>query len=223
MIEARFHPLDLAIWPGTQTPPGRRKSPQFRSTWGQTLDLLEAELRHLRAKDIVIQAAFESRDIRQDGWPRADARKPSFPGVIVSFQSNVGPLRYATDVYHDGSYWVSGSPGVPGRTLPMPGWQANVRAIALSLEALRSVDRHGVTKRGEQYVGFGALPRATLALEAALTVEEAATVLGIESLADTTKDHVASAFREKARQHSEEPDKLHRVQRARDLLLEYLR
>jgi hypothetical protein len=42
----------------------------------------------------------------------------------------------------------------------MPGWQANVRAIALALEALRAVDRYGVTKRGEQYQGWTALPAA---------------------------------------------------------------
>jgi hypothetical protein len=36
--------------------------------------------------------------------------------------------------------------------------EANVRAIALALEALRKVDRYGVTKRGEQYAGWKALP-----------------------------------------------------------------
>jgi hypothetical protein len=37
-------------------------------------------------------------------------------------------------------------------------WEHNVRAIALGLEALRAVDRHGITRRGEQYAGFKALP-----------------------------------------------------------------
>jgi hypothetical protein len=32
--------------------------------------------------------------------------------------------------------------------------QANVRAVALGLEALRAVDRYGVTRRGEQYAGW---------------------------------------------------------------------
>jgi hypothetical protein len=39
----------------------------------------------------------------------------------------------------------------------MPSWQANVRAVALAMQALRAVDRYGVTKRGEQYVGWKAL------------------------------------------------------------------
>jgi hypothetical protein len=41
---------------------------------------------------------------------------------------------------------------------PMESWQHNVYAIAKSLEALRLVDRYGVTRRGEQYTGWKALP-----------------------------------------------------------------
>jgi len=51
-------------------------------------------------------------------------------------------------------------------------WQANLRAIALALEALRKIDRYGVTRRGEQYQGFRALPAA--AEVAQMTPEEAA-------------------------------------------------
>jgi hypothetical protein len=44
-------------------------------------------------------------------------------------------------------------------------WQDNLRAIAKSLEALRMVDRYGVTRNNEQYRGFTALgagdPRAS--------------------------------------------------------------
>jgi hypothetical protein len=36
-----------------------------------------------------------------------------------------------------------------------------VRAIALALEALRKVDRYGVTQSGEQYRGWQALPSPT--------------------------------------------------------------
>jgi hypothetical protein len=52
----------------------------------------------------------------------------------------------------------------------------NLRAIALSLEALRAVDRYGVTKRGEQYKGFAQLP-APEAAPASMDVETAARVL----------------------------------------------
>jgi hypothetical protein len=60
--------------------------------------------------------------------------------VILSFDSKHGPLSYPCDRYTQ--------------------WQDNVRAIALSLEALRSVDRYGVTRRAEQYCGWQRLPGA---------------------------------------------------------------
>lgn len=218
MIEARFHPLDLATWPG---PFSVRKAPQFRSTWGQTLDFLETELRTMRAREIVIQAAFSARDIRNDGWPRGDARTPSFPGVIVSFESKVGPLTYATDVYTDGSWYQSGH-----GSRPIPGWQANVRAIALSLEALRAVDRHGVTRRGEQYAGFGALPPASFALGAAMTVEEAAAVLGLSG-GSWSDDEVRDAYRARAKEtHPDQggdPEEFKRVTEAKGVLERNLR
>src|SRR6185503_13040226 len=56
------------------------------------------------------------------------------PGVIVTFDSKFGPLSYWTDRYTD--------------------WEANLRAIALALQALRAVDRYGVAKRGLQYRGY---------------------------------------------------------------------
>lgn len=105
----------------------------FRSTWGDTLSLLERELEKLGATEVVIEAPFRDGDIRIDGWPRANAR-PAGVGVIVSFDSKHGPLRYGTAKF--------------------PNWQSNVRAIALGLEALRKVDRYGISRRGEQYTGW---------------------------------------------------------------------
>jgi hypothetical protein len=59
-------------------------------------------------------------------------------GIILSFDSKVGPLSHPCDKYSH--------------------WQANLRASALSLEALRAVDRYGVTSRAEQYKGWAKLP-----------------------------------------------------------------
>jgi len=66
--------------------------------------------------------------------------------VAISFESSFGPLRYATDAHERQYSWAK-----------LDGWQANVRAIALSLEKLRAVDRYGVTRRGEQYAGWRAI------------------------------------------------------------------
>ncbi|UAK40355.1 molecular chaperone DnaJ [Gordonia bronchialis] len=39
-------------------------------------------------------------------------------------------------------------------------WQENLRAIALALEALRKVERYGITPNNEQYRGWQQLPAA---------------------------------------------------------------
>lgn len=143
---ARFRPIQQ--WPGTPTR-DRRHSP-FRAKWDATLNLLDRELSQLGSKNVVIQVALEDRDIRLDGYPRANAR-PEHPGVIVSLDSAYGPLSYPCDTFHD--------------------WRDNLRAIALALEALRAVDRYGVTKRGEQYTGWKQLGTAT---PSAWTAESAA-------------------------------------------------
>lgn len=130
MIQLRFVPIES--WPGEKTK--YPKSSPFRSRYVQTLDDLETELNHLRAKEIVLQAAIAWGDIRNDGWPKSNAAF-RHAGVILTFETKDGrPLSFPCDAYSD--------------------WQANLRAIALSLEALRAVNRYGVTRRAEQYQGW---------------------------------------------------------------------
>jgi hypothetical protein len=138
-MEFRFRPIQ--DWPPEFTTEGDRKPSPFRASYGDTLALLTRELWHLGADSAVIEIAVTEGDIRLDGLPRAGAR-PEHPGVIVSFDSVHGPLRYGTDAF---GVWVD-------------DWQANLRAIALGLEALRKVDRYGIGGRGEQYQGWKALP-----------------------------------------------------------------
>lgn len=123
----------------------------FRSGWTATMELLTKELEKLGASGAVIELALTENEIRLDGWPRSGAR-PSHPGVVVSFDSRHGPLRYGTDAF--------------------PDWQANVRAIALGLEALRKVERYGIGKRGEQYQGWRQLTAGPV-----MTREEAQALL----------------------------------------------
>lgn len=124
-----------------------RKCHGFTAGWLDTCDMLCREVEHLsdeRTTTIVLEVGLEPRWVRRDGGLRADA-KVQHPGVIVSFDSRHGPLRYACDTFE--ARW-SGQ---------MPGWQANVRAIALGLEALRKVDRYGIAQSGQQYTGWAAL------------------------------------------------------------------
>lgn len=160
-IPIMFRPL--VAWPGPVTT-DRRRSP-FGASWPATTDLLGRELFHLGARDVVLQIALEERDIRNDGLPRANARKPYHPGVVLAFNApGLGPLKYQTDAFDD--------------------WQANVRAIALGLEALRKVDRYGITKKGEQYAGWKALGAG--GPEPAMTVEAAARFIAAHSGAPHT-------------------------------------
>jgi hypothetical protein len=136
-----FRPLGAWLDPVTDP---RASSARFRARWDDTIKLLSRELDHLDARNVVVQVDVEEQELRRDGMLRHYA-KVGFPGVRVAFDSRHGPLLYATDAYDQ--VW-SGT---------MPGWQANVRAIALGLEALRAVDRYGITRRAEQYQGWKAI------------------------------------------------------------------
>lgn len=126
----------LPVWPYPVTPQ-RRSRWTFKAPWSDTLARLQDEIRWLDGSNVVIGAGFREADIRKDGYPRSDAREPSHPGVEVSFDSRHGRLVYSTDV----CAW----------------WQHNVRSIALGLEALRAVDRYGISARGQQYAGWAQL------------------------------------------------------------------
>ena len=132
----------LQEWPGLHT--GMRRSSPFRSSFTDTVELLDRELRRLgpvlsrRPAPSVLQIALREQDFRIDGMPRANA-VPSMPGVILNIDSRHGPLSYPCDRFDR--------------------WQDNLRAIALGLEALRRIDRYGITPGNEQYTGWKALPQ----------------------------------------------------------------
>lgn len=140
-MNIRFHPLRQGEFPPRTKP---RKSALFKVSWNTVLNNLEREIEYLGAQEVVISAGLYDDDIRIDGWPRANA-KPWHPGVIISFDSKHGPLRYFSDEYND-DYQAYGR--------RLSGYQANIRAVSLGLAALRAVDRYGITRRGEQYTGW---------------------------------------------------------------------
>jgi hypothetical protein len=132
-VQLIFRPLER--W-DRRVDTSRPHSP-FRAPYQDTIDLLEREARMLGARQVVIELAIQETDLRLDGQPYADTR-PRHPGVTVAFESRHGPLKYTADKFAT--------------------WTENLRAIALGLEALRKVDRYGMTSRGEQYAGWKALP-----------------------------------------------------------------
>lgn len=128
----------ILAWPGAETR-GRERS-QFSAPWRSTLELLDRELYNLGPgryyPKAILQIAMRERDFRIDGMPRANAI-PSHPGVILNVESTKGPLSFPCDKFDR--------------------WQDNLRAIALGLEALRKIDRYGITPGDEQYRGWRAL------------------------------------------------------------------
>ena len=114
-----------------------RKPSPFKADFTNTQNLLNTELEFLKAKNVAIQVDVERSDIRLDGGLYAGTKLRS-PAIALSFDSKHGPLTYPCDTYSD--------------------WKANLRAIALALQALRAVDRYGVTAKGEQYTGWAKLP-----------------------------------------------------------------
>jgi len=168
-IEYEYRPIEL--WPGPLT--RNRKRAPFRASYSATLDLLERELRFLGATQVVLQVALGIDDIRLDGRPRAGS-KPTHPGIILSFGSRHGPLSYPCDRFDS--------------------WEDNLRAIALSLEHLRAVDRYGVTRRGEQYRGWSQLPPPVVT-PPPMTVERAMRVLGaVANGTPITRDNLQAAY-----------------------------
>lgn len=131
-----LRPIDQ--WPGTET--RNRERSQFSAPWSATLELLDRELFNLgpgrQYPTSILQIAMRERDFRIDGMPRANA-VASHPGVIVNVESTKGPLSFPCDKFDR--------------------WKDNLRAIALGLEALRRIDRYGITPGNEQYRGWQAI------------------------------------------------------------------
>lgn len=126
-------------WPGTIRT--ERRVSAFSAPLRDTLRVLDREIYHLvttraQQESGELLVAIPATKFRRDGRPYADARA-EHPGIIFSLDTPMGRLSYPCDTFTT--------------------WQDNLRAVALALEALRKVDRYGVTKRGEQYRGFLAI------------------------------------------------------------------
>jgi hypothetical protein len=187
-----YHGLRVVPWDGPLPRHGGTWA-RFDSTFTATIQLLDRELTQLNASKVVVELDVSDRDIRLDGFPRANARPISSPAVRVTFESKHGPVRMETAEFLN--------------------WQDNLRAIALSLEALRKVDRYGVSKRGEQYRGWRAIPMSTDPTDLISTPEQAQAFL----------DEHGGTFAEAAKKlHPDKPggdEGLFRVAvKARDLL-----
>ena len=133
MFELQVRPIDN--WPRPFTV--NRQRGNFTLNYGSIMRSVEKELTKLGAKSAVLLMDLAEDQIRLDGRPKANA-KPNHPGVILVVDAGKrGTLRFPCDRYTD--------------------WVSNLRAISLHLDALRRIDRYGVSVSGEQYKGWAAL------------------------------------------------------------------
>ena len=156
-LEIVFRPIESRLLPKCDY-----RSAPFRRGHMETMRDLEREARHLEARHALILCCAHEGDFRLDGQLKAGALLVT-PSIALHLDTPRGPMRFPCGRYAD--------------------WKDNLRAIVLSLESLRAVDRYGVTRTGEQYRGWSALPAAAEPQESDpwTTVDEAAAWLRDQS------------------------------------------
>lgn len=165
MIEYRIEAIDEDEYPKALKT-DQAYSP-FDSTFTSTMETLGRECRHLsyRPESLTIKTFHRPYDVLKSGKLRAEVKKPLYPAVIVWFEVWDGklrryiPMQFECDTFND--------------------WKSNLRAIALGMEALRKVDRYGISSRGAEdahHAGYKQLP-PKIELGTGMSVEEAAMLL----------------------------------------------
>jgi len=116
------------------------KADSFNVAWARQLDELENEIAAIKGRDTVVEACMDAGEIRNDGWPRSNARVWA-PDIRLYVTADVGPLVFPCATYRS--------------------WQANLRAIGIAMQALRLMRERGIGVGTEQYKGYSALPPGT--------------------------------------------------------------
>ncbi len=124
-------------WPAGWTRTRSRKDSKFgKKPFGQLRDQMLRELEKLGALRVVVTSDLA---LRNDGIPYANHSQPNDVGVAVYFRWKGNPIVIACDTYRR-------------------VWE-NVRAIYKTVEAMRSIERHGSTQLLDRAAsGFTALP-----------------------------------------------------------------
>lgn len=129
------YPLD---WPESEprTLRHQRKYAPFKVTLARARDELFDELRLLGARGVVLSTNME---LRRDGLPYAKQRRLDDPGAAAYWEIDGQAFAMACDTYE---------------TL-----RGNVRALGLSVKALRALERYASRSiRDRAFQGFAALP-----------------------------------------------------------------
>lgn len=135
MSDIDAYPLS---WPlgWKRTPAGQRRTGAYQVTMARARDDLFAELARMGAKDIILSTNIA---VRLDGLPYAKQRNPDDPGAAVYFKWKNRPYVFACDL------WLK--------------VDHNIRAIGLTVSAIRLIERSGASDMLERaFTGFAALP-----------------------------------------------------------------
>jgi len=131
------YPLE---WPAGWERTKIRLGSRFRTTFSVARKGLFAELDRLGARNVVLST---NNELKANGDPRHDRRPPEDPGVVVYFTRN-GKQQ----------------------CIPCDRWDTvcdNMHAIAMTIDALRGIERWGSGKMIDAaFHGFKALPAATI-------------------------------------------------------------
>jgi len=114
-----------------------RQALRIRATWSKAFAALRYELGRIGASDVVLESGYQLSQLRNDGLPYSNA-KAEHGQARVSFKAAGVPMSF----FFGG--WID--------------LEQNVYMIALTLKALRAVDRYGCTQDGQQYKGWAQLP-----------------------------------------------------------------
>lgn len=130
-------------WPVGQprTPVERRTVSAFKVDFGRSRDDTFRSLSLMSGQHIVLTSNMM---LRQDGIPLARQSEPTDPGIALYFDRGKERRSYviACDTYQKARW--------------------NLRAIGATVDALRSIQRHGATSLLEQmFSGFAQLPLKT--------------------------------------------------------------
>ena len=107
---------------------------------GRIRQQLASELRKMGVSDYVVSSNLA---VRRDGLPYANQGRPDDPGVVLYFSRKGRDIAISCD-----AWWTV---------------DANLRAIGLTIEAIRGMERWGTEEMVDRaFTGFAALPETAI-------------------------------------------------------------
>ncbi len=128
-------------WPAghPRTADDKRRQAAFKTKFGAAVASLLREVKLLEGQTLVISSNVK---VKNDGMPYATEPNPRDPGVAIYFRLSGKPIALACDKWK----YV----------------EDNIRALALSIKAMRATERYGVSSMLDRvFQGFVALPDAS--------------------------------------------------------------